>query len=238
MDAENLPYRRKVVISVSKTHLGFDAAAVGPGERIGTVRGYAPRNRATADGQPIGRRVGQVSVDFGWEPVWEPLPVAEPPPRTSGRAQLRRWLAVATLTATVGCGGWLAVQHYQTHLAGEQALEAAEAYVLRLSNIDADNIDRNFADITDGSTGEFRTMHTRSSVRLRQQLIDSKATARGNVAEAVLKSADRNHAVVVLLVDQAVRNADNPEPVLDHSRIRMTMDKVDGRWLASKVELV
>ncbi|ULP49057.1 MULTISPECIES: hypothetical protein [Mycolicibacter] len=179
-----------------------------------------------------------MSIDFGWEPAWEPLPVADPPPRTSGRAQLRRWLAVATLAATVGCGGWLAVQHYQTHLAGEQALEAAEAYVLRLSNIDADNVDRNFADITDGSTGQFRTMHTRSSVRLRQQLIDNRATARGHVAEAVLKSADRNHAVVVLLVDQAVRNADNPEPVLDHSRIRMTMDKVDGRWLASKVELV
>jgi len=179
-----------------------------------------------------------VSVDFGWESEWEPLPAADPPPGPSGLSRLRRWLAVATLAATVGCGGWLAVQHYQTHVAGEQALAAAEAYVLRLSNIDADNIDRNFAEITDGSTGQFRTMHTRSSVRLRQQLIDNRATARGHVAEAVLKSADRNHAVVVLLIDQAVRNADNPEPVLDHSRIRMTMDKVDGRWLASNVELV
>ena len=179
-----------------------------------------------------------MSIDFGWEPAWEPPSVADPPPRRSGRAQLRRWLAVATLAAAVGCGGWLAVQHYQTHLAGDQAVQAAEAYVLRLSNLDADNIDRNFADITDGSTGQFRTMHTRSSVSLRQQLIDNRATARGHVAEAVLKSVDRNHAVVVLLVDQAVRNADNPEPVLDHSRIRMTMDKVDGRWLASKVELI
>jgi Mce-associated membrane protein len=44
--------------------------------------------------------------------------------------------------------------------------------------------------------------------------------------------------VVVLLVNQAVRNADNPEPVMDRSRIRMTMDRIDGRWLASKVELV
>lgn len=238
MDAKNLPYRRKVVIVVSKTHLGPDAEAVGRGaDRNGSgVRKL--RGRATAAGQPIGRRVGQVSVDFGWEPAWDPPPAADPPSRTSGRAQLRRWLAVATLAATVGCGGWLAVQHYQTHLAGEQALAAAEAYVLRLSSFDADNIDRNFADITDGSTGQFQTMHTRSSVRLRQQLIDNRATARGHVAEAVLKSADRTHAVVVLLVDQAVRNADNPEPVLDHTRIRMTLDKVDGRWLASRVELV
>lgn len=176
--------------------------------------------------------------DFGWEPAWEPQPVVDPPPRSSGHARLRRWLAVATLVATVGCGGWLAVQHYQTHLAGEQALAAAQAFVLRLSTIDADGIDRNFADISDGSTGELRTMHTRAGVKLRQQLVDNKATARGYIAEAVVKSAAKDRAVVVLLVNQAVRNVDNPEPVIDRSRIRMTMDKVDGRWLASKVELV
>ncbi|BBY35055.1 hypothetical protein MMIN_31160 [Mycolicibacter minnesotensis] len=182
--------------------------------------------------------MGRVSVDFGWEPAWDPVPVADPPPRTSGLARLRRGLAVATLAATACCGGWLAVQHYQTHLAGAQALEAAETYMLRLSDIDADNIDRSFADIAEGSTGELAARHTRAGVRLRQELIDNKVMARGSIAEAVLKSADRNHAVVVLLVDQAVRNSDNPEPVIDHSRIRMTMDRVDGHWLASKVELV
>lgn len=177
-------------------------------------------------------------VDFGWE-LWEPPPSApEPPPRANGRAVLRRWLAIATLVAAVGGGGWLAVRHYETHLAGEQALQAAEAYALQLTNIDADDVDRNFAGIADGATGEFSQMHTRSGAKLRQLLIDNKATARGHVAEAVIKSADRSHAVVLLLVNQAVRNADNPEPVMDRSRIRMTMDKVDGRWLASKVELV
>ncbi|WP_235673573.1 hypothetical protein [Mycolicibacter algericus] len=177
-------------------------------------------------------------VDFGWEPVWEPPPAPEPPPRTNGRAMLRRWLAIATLVAAVGGGGWLAAQHYETHVAGQQALDVAEAYVLRLTDIDADDVDRNFADIADGATGEFDAMRARSAARQRQLLIDNKATARGHVAEAVVKSADRNHAVVVLLVNQAVRNADNPEPVMDRSRIRMTMDRIDGRWLASKVELV
>lgn len=177
-------------------------------------------------------------VDFGWEPVWEPSPAPEPPPRINGRAMLRRWLAVASLVAAVGGGGWLAVQHYETHLAGEQARNVAVAYVLRLTNVDADDVDRNFAEIAEGATGEFDAMHARSAARLRQLLIDDKATARGHVAEAVVKSAAKNHAVVVLLVNQSVRNADHPEPVMDRSRIRMTMDKVDGRWLASKVELV
>ncbi|WP_286135141.1 hypothetical protein [Mycobacterium sp. UM_Kg1] len=176
-------------------------------------------------------------VDLGWELASEP-PSRGAAPRESGHAKARRWLAVAVLAVTLGCGGWLAVLHYQTHVAGEQALQAAQAYVLRLSNIDAGNIDRQFADITAGSTGEFEILQTRSGTRLRQDLIDNNATARGRVAEAVLKSADRHHAVVVLLVDQAVRNAENPEPVIEHSRIRVTMDKVDRRWLASRVELI
>lgn len=177
-------------------------------------------------------------VDYGWEPLWEPPPVPQPPPRTGGRALLRRWLAIGTLLGIVGCGGWLAVEHYQTHLAGQEALAAAEAYVLRLTDIDANDIDRSFADIAEGSTGEFNGMHNRSSAKLRRLIIDNGVTARGHVAEAAIKSAERNHAVVVLLVNQAVRDADNPEPVIDRSRIRMTMDRIDSRWLASKVELV
>ncbi|MEO6793059.1 MAG: hypothetical protein ABI253_13345 [Mycobacterium sp.] len=44
MDAENLPYRRKVVISVSETHWGLDCDVVGRG-RIRTVRERMDRNR-------------------------------------------------------------------------------------------------------------------------------------------------------------------------------------------------
>lgn len=39
MDAENLPYRRKVVISVSKTHVGFERETVGPGGADRKARG-------------------------------------------------------------------------------------------------------------------------------------------------------------------------------------------------------
>ena len=50
-------------------------------------------------------------------------------------------------------------------------------------------------------------------------------------------SATDDRVEVVLFVDQSVSNAAAPAPQLDRSRVKMTMDKVDGRWLASKVEL-
>ena len=38
-------------------------------------------------------------------------------------------------------------------------------------------------------------------------------------------------------VDQSVSNTTVPDPRIDRSRIKMTMEKVDGQWRASKVEL-
>jgi Mce-associated membrane protein len=41
----------------------------------------------------------------------------------------------------------------------------------------------------------------------------------------------------MLFLDQAVTNKLNPEPRLDRNRLIITMEKVNGRWLASQVQL-
>ena len=43
--------------------------------------------------------------------------------------------------------------------------------------------------------------------------------------------------MVLLFVDQSVSNTKLPDPRIDRSRMKMTLEKVDGRWRASKVEL-
>jgi Mce-associated membrane protein len=163
------------------------------------------------------------------------------PPAGPRRVTPRVWLVAVAVVAVLAGAGFSAselVEHWQVHTASEQALYAAENYVLKLTNIDAEAVDQNFADISDGSTGEFQGMHTKSRAKLRQLLIDHKATARGHVTEAAVKSATQKKVVVVLIVNQSVSNRFSPEPVIDRSRVRMTMEKVNGRWLASKVELL
>lgn len=174
-----------------------------------------------------------------YEPVWgPPAPPAPARRRRSGRAVVRRWLGVLSLIAAVAGGGWLGLQHYQTHVAADQALAAAQSYVLRMTNIDVETIDEAFSGMSDGAAGEFRGMHEKSGAKLREVLIANNAVARGYITESTVKSASKDKAVVVLLVTQSVTNSTTPVPVIDRSRIRMTMDKVDGRWLASKVELL
>lgn len=156
------------------------------------------------------------------------------------RVNVIRCAAIGALVvALVGSGyeGWLLFQHHQKEVAAAQALDAAKKYILTLTSVDTNAIDKSFTDALDGSTGDFKDMYTKSSAQLRQTLIDNKAAAHGSVIDAAVQSATEDKVDVVLFVDQSVSNGAAPAPQLDRSRVRMTMEKVDGRWLASKVEL-
>lgn len=164
----------------------------------------------------------------------------EPEEPKGRRRRVGRWVACGVLAAVLagaGYEGWLLFEHHQVKVAAAQALDAATKYTLALTSIDTQAIDKNFTDVLDGATGEFKNMYTQSSAQLRQTLLDNKAAAHGTVIEAAVKSAGKNRVEVVLFVDQSVSNAAAPEPQLDRSRVTMTMEKVDGRWLASKVDL-
>lgn len=159
--------------------------------------------------------------------------------RPQRRSKLR-WIAAAVLVAVLavaGYEGWLLYQHHQRDVAAAQALAAAEDFALTLTTIDPNAVDANIDGVLDGSTGDFKNLYQESSAQLRQVLIDNKATANGMVVDAAVKSATKDRVEVVLFIDQAVSNATATAPQLDRSRVVMTMEKVDGRWLASQVDL-
>lgn len=163
-----------------------------------------------------------------------------PDGRKGRRSNVTRWAAAGVLAAVLagaGYEGWLVFQHHQKDVAAAQALDAAKKYIITLTSVDTNAIDKNFTAVLDGSTGEFKDMYTKSSAQLRQTLIDNKAAAHGSVIDAAVQSATEDKVDVVLFVDQSVSNGAAPAPQLDRSRVKMTMEKVDGRWLASKVEL-
>ncbi|BBY44317.1 hypothetical protein [Mycolicibacterium celeriflavum] len=166
---------------------------------------------------------------------------------TSGTEDERNWprrirlaaLAILVVGVLAGSGlmGWQLWQQRQVAQAGHAAQQAAVDYAHVLTSIDANKVDENFAAVLDGATGEFKDMYSKSSTELRQLLIDNKASAHGVVLESAVQSATKDKVVVLLFVDQSVQNASVPDPRIDRSRIKMTMEYVDGRWRASKVEL-
>ncbi|MGV0596423.1 DUF3329 domain-containing protein [Mycolicibacterium porcinum] len=162
----------------------------------------------------------------------------------TGKPSWRRRVLVGALAAVFiaalalsGFLGWNAWQARQVAQAGKQAQDAAVSYAQILTSIDSNKVDENFNQVLAGATGEFKDMYSQSSMQLRQLLIDNKASAHGVVVESAVQSASKDKVVVLLFVDQSVSNTTVPDPRIDRSRIKMTMEKVDGQWRASKVEL-
>ena len=139
--------------------------------------------------------------------------------------------------AVSGVLGWMLWQQRELGRAGQHAQQAAVTYAQILTSIDSNKVDENFNQVLDGATGEFKDMYTQSSAQLRQLLIDNKASAHGMVVESAIQSESKDKVVVLLFVDQSVSNTNVPDPRIDRSRIKMTMEFVDGRWRASQVAL-
>lgn len=174
------------------------------------------------------------------EPEGDQTDSAEDPPSRS----LRRRLLIGGVAlllvgglASSGFLGWQLWQANQVTRAGQEAQAAAVQYAQVLTSIDSAKVDENFNQVLDGATGEFKDMYSQSSMQLRQLLIDNKATAHGVVVESAIQSESKDKVVVLLFVDQSVANSAAPDPRIDRSRVKMTMEHVDGRWRASKVEL-
>lgn len=179
-------------------------------------------------------------IPFGRQakkPKREKIALRERPWGRYLRRSLVPLLLVASLSLS-GVLGWRLWQEHQVKLAGQQAQQAAIAYAQILTSIDANKVDENFRQVLDGATGEFKDMYTQSSVQLRQLLIDNKASAHGVVVDSAIQSESTNKVVVLVFIDQTVANTQAPDPRIDRSRIKMTMEKVDGRWRASKVQLL
>ncbi|MEB3020206.1 Mce protein [[Mycobacterium] crassicus] len=155
--------------------------------------------------------------------------------RQRGRLLYRVSLLLVCLVVAVL--GWQLWQQHRVSSAVAAGQRAAVNYAEVLTSIDSTRVDDDFAAVLNGATGDFKDTYTKASGQLRQLLIDNKAAAQGKVVESAVQSESTDKVVVLLMVDQTVTNTTRPDPRVDRSRMKMTMQKVDGRWLASKVEL-
>lgn len=170
----------------------------------------------------------------------EAVPVPAPAaPRSRRRTLVLGGVAAAYLVVfgLVAGLGWQLWQQHRISAAGAAAQRAAVDYAQVLTSIDSSKVDDDFAAVLNGATGDFKDTYTKASVQLRQLLIDNKAAAQGTVVDSAVQSESIDKVVVLVMVDQKVTNTTRPDPRVDRSRMKMTMQKVDGRWLASKVEL-
>ncbi|WP_199345175.1 DUF3329 domain-containing protein [Mycobacteroides chelonae] len=167
-------------------------------------------------------------------------PKADDDADSSGTSSWVRYAAIGAFAAILvgalvfsGVVGMKVWRQHQIDAAGEQAQAVAVAYTEVLTSVESDKIDENFRQILNGATGKFKDDFTQASIQLRQLLIDNKSGAEGKVVNSAIESKSTDKVVILMMVDQSVKNVNVRDQRVDKNRMKITMVKIDGRWLAS-----
>jgi Mce-associated membrane protein len=119
-----------------------------------------------------------------------------------------------------------------------ESLQAAKDSTIALLSYQPDTAEQKLNAARDLLTGEFRDSYT----QLINDVVipgakEKKISAEATVPASASVSADEQHAVALVYVNQrTVIGKDAPSDLT--SSIRVSMDKVDGRWLISRFDPV
>jgi Mce-associated membrane protein len=182
------------------------------------------------------RRTSVLERPVPAEPVWDEKdrPAREATHRDP--VLLVAGLVVVILLVTAGLLTVRARGADRVEQARTEATAAAEATAVDLLSYDYRHLDRDFARARAGLTGGFVDDYAKTTQTVvRPTATEVMAVVKADVAASSVVRADQNRVVVLLFVNQTTTSTRLDAPKVDLNRVRLTMDRVDGRWLVSKV---
>ena len=170
--------------------------------------------------------------------------VTEAPVERSSRFSWTRLLvaglpALALILALgVGYLKWLDGTARESRAAAEQSIRAASDSTIAILSYKPETVDRDLKAAADRLAEPFRQQYTQLvndvvAPGAKQQHITAVAT----VPAAASVLATGKHAVVLVFVDQ-ITTIGNDAPTQSTSSVRVSLEKVDGRWLISQFDPV
>lgn len=137
------------------------------------------------------------------------------------------------LAMTAGFLKWQDASSRSADIARIESVQAARASAVALLSFRSDTVDKDVAAARARLTGPFRDTYTQvTSEVLIPNAKERQVSAAATVAAAASESVAQTQAVVLVFVDQTVTVAGSP-PVSTPSGVRVTLDKISGRWLVS-----
>lgn len=119
----------------------------------------------------------------------------------------------------------------------QSAVAAAKSSVHAILSYDYRTISADIAAAKADTTGVFAHQYVSTASQLLAQAKAVKAIVQATVGSSGVVSAANNAVVVLLFVDQAsvrqVTGQKTPTTRIDQSRVRVTMSRVNGKWLVS-----
>jgi Mce-associated membrane protein len=149
-------------------------------------------------------------------------------------------LPILALILALGVGylKWLDGTARESRAAAEQSIRAASDSTIAILSYKPETVDRDLKAAADRLAEPFRQQYAQLvndvvAPGAKQQHITAVAT----VPAAASVSATGKHAVVLVFVDQTT-TIGNDAPTQSTSSVRVSLEKVDGRWLISQFDPV
>lgn len=147
-------------------------------------------------------------------------------------------LCILVLTAVIAAG--LAVHADHRSDARIHAQQEGRAFAMevvpKLLSYDFDTVAEHFADMQNNLGGDFRRQFEEvgrtvivPSARERQVVTTAE------VIESSVVDADADNTELLLFVNQSTTSSESPETKLDGSRVRVHVERSDGRWLITSL---
>ncbi|WP_332642727.1 hypothetical protein [Aeromicrobium sp.] len=116
---------------------------------------------------------------------------------------------------------------------------AARSETLAFLAVDHKKMDQLTKRVLDGATGEFKKQYQASLKSLKEAAVTQESISKGRVDQIGLGDVDGDSASVFVAASSKVQNKGTKGKVEDRSwRMKLTMAKVDNRWLVSQLEFV
>lgn len=171
-------------------------------------------------------------------PSSEPTSPSSDASRGSHLPQVAIGLSVVALVFAV-LVGWLAygaAQDSAAETARTEARVAAEEQAVAMLAYTHDEVDAQTDAAAEGLTGDFRDEY----LSLMRNIIAPGAKEKAisvqvSVQGSSVVSADADSAVTLLFLNQITTSSENPEAVSSGSRVRVELEKHDGRWLVNRL---
>lgn len=167
--------------------------------------------------------------------------------RSVASRSLANWrliLVTALAVAAVGLAAGVFFFQYRPDrrlddAAAQQVIRAASDGTVAALSYSSDNLDRDFADAKSHLTGDFLNYYSKFTQAVVAPAVrDKHLTQKAVVIRAAVSQLQPTSAVVLEFVNQTTTSTEKKDPLITPSVVLVTLAKVDGSWLISKLDPV
>jgi hypothetical protein len=146
---------------------------------------------------------------------------------------------VAALLGAAAAGLWIKRgELLATDEAAVQAVHAASQAARDLSSYDYRTLESDFKTASNQTTGTLHNEYDALAQQIRATAIQQQAVSQTTVIKAGVESAAPERVTALVYANRSATTTASPNRLPESLRIRMTMTKVSGRWLASDLQVL